>query len=246
VSAIVVQTVDYGEADRIVHAVTARGRVAWFAHAAKKSRRRFGGALEPFTTIEPELEVKRRQGMAVISAASTVRARLGIRSRLESLALASYAAELTVKIAPEESDTTGLFALLSTLLDEVDQRAGTRPLWRAFELAALTELGITPELQSCVSCGRRLKDDEDSALDLEAGGAFCPEHAEGRRRIGPKTRAWAQGALAQGGRTFDDAAGLDPTWADPAAERLGKHLDVVLEAHVGRLRSLTWLREIML
>lgn len=96
-SAIVVQTVDYGEADRIVHAVTARGRVAWFAHAAKKSRRRFGGALEPFTTIEPELEVKRRQGMAVISAASTVRARLGIRSRLESLALASYAAELTVE-----------------------------------------------------------------------------------------------------------------------------------------------------
>ena len=44
---IVVGHVDYGEADRIVHLLTPeQGRVAAMARGARKSRKRFGGALD--------------------------------------------------------------------------------------------------------------------------------------------------------------------------------------------------------
>ncbi|MFO0726887.1 MAG: DNA repair protein RecO [Myxococcota bacterium] len=245
--AIVVQTVDYGEADRIVHVITERGRASWFAHAAKKSQRRFGGSLELFTTITPELEPKRRQGMAVLASATTLVPRLGLRLHLESMAMAAYAGEVTYLIAPEEADTTTLYQLLGALYDALAERAATPPMRRAFELAVLAELGVIADLGACTACDRPLGDDEESGLDLEAGGSFCLEHAGAKRRIGPKTRTWAERALAGQGARFDENFGLDPTWAKTAAERLGRHLDPAILAHVGApLRSVAWLDETLM
>ena len=47
-SAIILHHTDYGEADRIVTFLTPdHGRLKGFARAARKSRKRFGAALEP-------------------------------------------------------------------------------------------------------------------------------------------------------------------------------------------------------
>ncbi|HVI73863.1 MAG TPA: DNA repair protein RecO, partial [Anaeromyxobacteraceae bacterium] len=52
---VVLRTVDYGESDRVVSLLTAeRGKVSAFARKARVSRRRFGGALEPFTLLQVE------------------------------------------------------------------------------------------------------------------------------------------------------------------------------------------------
>ena len=50
--ALVLRGVDYGEADRILTLLTPElGRVAVLARGARKSQRRFAGALEPFAVL---------------------------------------------------------------------------------------------------------------------------------------------------------------------------------------------------
>ncbi|MCP4714472.1 MAG: DNA repair protein RecO, partial [Deltaproteobacteria bacterium] len=51
--AIVLQTIDYAEYDRIVSLYTKDyGRIRGIAKGAKRSQKRFGGTLEPFTHNE--------------------------------------------------------------------------------------------------------------------------------------------------------------------------------------------------
>ena len=53
VEALVLRAIPYGEADSVVHLLAlGQGRLAAFARGARSSRRRFGGALEPFTRVE--------------------------------------------------------------------------------------------------------------------------------------------------------------------------------------------------
>ena len=88
-TAIVVGGVDYGDSDRIVHLLTTSGRISVVAHGARKSKKRFAGALDPFTTIRATLEVKRggRGGMQTMRSAVVERARLAIRETLEKIVI---------------------------------------------------------------------------------------------------------------------------------------------------------------
>ena len=53
VDALVLRAIAYGEADAVVHLlVRGRGRISAFARGARSSRKRFGGALEPFQRVE--------------------------------------------------------------------------------------------------------------------------------------------------------------------------------------------------
>ena len=82
--AIVLRTVDYGESDRVVTLLTAeRGKLAAFARGARASRRRFGGALEPFTLLAVEARERRgawgpASGRARVPSARLVRAGVGV------------------------------------------------------------------------------------------------------------------------------------------------------------------------
>ena len=72
--AILLRSVAYGEADRIVTLLTdAHGKVALMARGARRSQRRFAGSLEPFAVIEAEValgagEVGRLGGARVLQA----------------------------------------------------------------------------------------------------------------------------------------------------------------------------------
>jgi DNA repair protein RecO (recombination protein O) len=53
IEALVLRSIAYGDADAVVQLLTrGRGRIAAFVRGAKTSRKRFGGALEPFTRVE--------------------------------------------------------------------------------------------------------------------------------------------------------------------------------------------------
>jgi DNA repair protein RecO (recombination protein O) len=239
--ALIVGGVDYGEADRVVHLLTGRGQLAAFAFGAKKSRRRFAGALQPFFTVRPEFELRRREGMPVLRAASIECARMGISQDLVAIGTAGYVAELAARVAPEGEASEAILALVEAVLDSLN--AGVRPrpsVRRAFELMLLDELGYRPELAGCVECGAG-----PGFIDFARGGALCGAHRGGARPIGPKTSAWVQRVLdARSG--FDPTAGLDPAWADTAAEKLGPSLDAVYRSLLDRpLRSLAVLEALL-
>lgn len=215
--AIVVGGLDFGEADRIVRLLTRSGRLSVFAHGARKSRRRFGGALEPFTSLVVQLDQRRRKGMPALASVSVTDARLGLQSELQKIALAAYVAELGAAVAPEADPCDGIFELVTMALDHLVTHEASVALQRVFEAHLITCLGMAPTLSSCAVCGGDLND--VARIDLAAGGALCEVHGAGARRVGPKTIEWLTRVLAA--RQLDALAGLDAVWADTAARKLG-------------------------
>lgn len=215
--------VDYGEADRVVHLLTPSGALSVFAHGAKKSRRRFSGCLEPFTTITAQLTESRRAkgGLSTLAQAQAERVRLRIRSALESIALASYVLELSRAVCPEGQDAEAQYALTEAALDLLEAGPATVALRRAFELRSLLNLGYAPELAGCVECGRT--DADRSYLDLARGGLLCPLHRGVAPEVGPKTLSWARAVLTQPLEApLPSEDDFPPPWGETAAQRLAR------------------------
>lgn len=244
IRAIVVGGVDHGEADRIVHVLTASGRQAWFAPAGRKSKKRFGGALEPFATVRATLEPRRKQGMSVVASMIVDRPRTTIGSALDRIALASYLAELCARVAPDGEEAGAIMGLLEQALDRLETQPGTRALRRAVELAMLGPLGYGPDTEACAVCGTPAGEG-NVAFDLLRGGVLCADHGEGASVVGPKTRAWA-GAMIGAEASVDPERGFDARWADTAALKLGRTVDALYRSIVdGPLRALPLLEDVL-
>src|ERR687885_1264471 len=78
--AVVLRSIRYGEADRIVHLYTPlRGRVGAIAKGARRARSRFGGRLEPFFRLDLVLHEGRGE-LATVTSAHTVAAHPDLRA----------------------------------------------------------------------------------------------------------------------------------------------------------------------
>jgi DNA repair protein RecO (recombination protein O) len=94
-TAVVLGTVDYGESDRVVVLLTReRGKLSAFARGARASRKRFGGALQPFTLLDAEVRERAGSDLLGLDAVDVVQAFGGIRTDLARIACAGYACEL--------------------------------------------------------------------------------------------------------------------------------------------------------
>ena len=214
-AAHVVGGVDSGEADRIVHILTDEGRLAVFAPNAKRSRRRFAGALEPFSTIDIQLTTGRtRGGLPTLSDAVVRVARLPLRRQLDTIALASYFAELGFRTAPE-GQPSDVAPLVAAGWDRLQTESGSLRLRRAFELRLMALLGYHPELARCLHCGAST---EPGYLDLIRGGLLCAVHRGAAPVVGPKTVHWLQAVLAA--PALDPLGGVDVEWAETAATKV--------------------------
>src|SRR5659263_421502 len=94
--AIVLRSIRYGEADRILHLFTpARGRVGAIAKGVRKATSRFGGRLEPYFRLELILHEGRGELMTV-SAAETIEPHARLREHGAALTAAGSASEAAV------------------------------------------------------------------------------------------------------------------------------------------------------
>lgn len=193
--------------------LTPDGRVAAFAHGARKSYRRFGGALEPFSTIEVELVTRRVDGMPTLSSASVTKPRLGLTSDLERLALASYETEISMLLAPEGAASGEIFDALEASLETLLGCPATLESRVEFELRLFATSGYRPTLDRCARCALELK--ELVFIDLAEGGALCGAHEAGVR-VGPRTLAWLRAVLD------DDPtrSSGEPGWSRTAAQKV--------------------------
>src|SRR6478735_6565548 len=115
--AVVLSTVDYGEADRLVTLLTREhGKLSAFAAGARKSKRRFAGALEPGTLVKAQL-VSRHGTTFRLDSVDVERGFYGVRGDLPRIARALYAIELCRELVRDEQPHTELFELLLEYLD---------------------------------------------------------------------------------------------------------------------------------
>ncbi len=162
--AIVLRTYRYGEADRIVVFLTEdRGKKRGVAKNATKSRRRFGGALEPFT--RGRVSYVEREGRELVRLDriepldSPMRAVTGRSDDEAALVLghASYFAELLDEWAPDAMANERLFRLGASVGEALCRGGSIESLARYFEFWLLRLEGVYPALDRCPRCGQPLE-----------------------------------------------------------------------------------------
>jgi DNA repair protein RecO (recombination protein O) len=168
---VVLGTVDYGEADRLVTLLTrSHGKLTAFAAGARKSRRRFAGALEPCTVLSVEL-VERRGTTFRLDTADIQNPFARIRNDLRRISRSLYALELVRELTREREPQERLLELLLRYLDGLDAGESGPTSLLAFELDALAHAGLMPRLAGCALCGGGWAD--HPRFDPEHGGAVC-------------------------------------------------------------------------
>lgn len=183
-AAIVVGRTDLGESDRIVRMVTAsHGRVDAVARGARRSRQRFGGALDPGTRGVARWQLG-RGSMPTLVELNDIRAPKRAREDWARLILLAWGCEV-VTVLTGPSPEPRLHRLLDTWLDLLEGEVAPTDASRvALEAKALTFAGLAPALRLCPRCGRALHGtvrwSEGAGGGVHAGcGTGSPVPAEG-------------------------------------------------------------------
>jgi len=186
--AIVLRSMDLGEADRVLTVLTPRlGKLRVIAKGVRRPKSRIGGGLQPFSDVQLVLAVGRTWD--VVTTASLEDPHLGLRNDLHSTAAAWYVVELADRFCEGAADSRQAFELLAQALAGLDAPASevTREVVaRWFELHLLDAMGFRPELARCLECGSEIEP-EGNSYSPAAGGIVCPQcrHAAlGARTIG--------------------------------------------------------------
>lgn len=221
-AALLVRSVPYGEADVIATFFTREaGKLAAIVRGARRSSKRFGGALEPLHELWVTLEDKGRE-LCVLKEARIQRPRTGIASSLPAMEAAGQALRWVRHLCPARTPEPAAWTSLEDLLAALDAE-GARSAEEArrhlaiFGLRLLTDTGYALELDRCIRCGRSCPEGRSAFLDAAGGGIVCTSCGGARRTLGGEPRALA--ARAQRGEA------VPLSW-----ETAGEIIDIVEEA----------------
>jgi DNA repair protein RecO (recombination protein O) len=169
---IVLRSLRYGEADRILHLYTPdRGRIGAIAKGVRRARSRFGGRLEPFFRLNLVL-YEGRSDLLTVTSAETLAGHPRLREDAGALDGAARACEAVARVFDDGDPHSGVYHLLANelaLLDAEPARAG-RANALAFRLKLLLAAGFAPQLSACASCGER---EHLAGFSGAAGGVVC-------------------------------------------------------------------------
>ncbi len=170
---IVLRSLRYGEADRILHLYTPhRGRVSAIAKGVRRSRSRFGGRLEPFFRLNLVLH-EGRSDLLTVTAAETVAPHARLREDARALDAAARACDAVSRLFETGDPNPPVFHLLANelgLLDTDPATHATQANQLAFRLKLLLAGGFAPHLAGCAVCGEA---EHLAGFSGAAGGMVC-------------------------------------------------------------------------
>src|ERR1700723_2337354 len=125
--AVVLRSMRYGEADRILHVYTPhRGRVSAIAKGVRRARSRFGGRLEPFFRLRMELHEGRGE-ILTVTGAHTVEGYPRLREDARALDAAARACDAVGRLFEPPEPHPGVFNLLCRRLSLLDEHSTANP-----------------------------------------------------------------------------------------------------------------------
>ena len=155
--AIVLRTYPLRESDLLVVLFTRlEGKVKGVARAAKKSKRRFGGALEPLTYVRAFYDDREGQELARLDSCEVIESPLATEVGYPRAVALAHVAELLDELLPDREPSDAVFRLALAVLQELRGPALWMPL-TYFELWMTRLMGFLPEFSECVVCGRSLE-----------------------------------------------------------------------------------------
>jgi DNA repair protein RecO (recombination protein O) len=140
--ALILRTYTLGESDRLVVFLTRdRGKKRGVAKNARRSKRRFGGALEPMTSGRVAYFERERRDLVLLNYVELARSPLSAMDG-EALGYVGYFAELIDEWAPEADPNETLFRLGASIVDAIAGGVPIDPLARYFEYWLLRLQGV--------------------------------------------------------------------------------------------------------
>jgi DNA repair protein RecO (recombination protein O) len=192
--AIVLRSIRYGEADRILHLYTPyHGRLSAIAKGARRARSRFGARLEPFFHVRAVLHEGRSELLTVTSV-DTIASHGALRDHAATLDAAARACDAVTRLFETTEPHPEVFQLLANELrllgsDPTQARPGNG---LAFRLKLLLAAGIVPQLAACAVCGET---EHLSGFSGAAGGVVCTACEAGAFALSEEAYGFLVGAL---------------------------------------------------
>jgi DNA repair protein RecO (recombination protein O) len=191
--AIVLHAFDYLESSRIIRLLTRNAGVqSVLARGARKSRGRYGSALDLFAEGTAQIYMKPGRELHNLSSFEIARSRDALAHDVGRFTAASAIAELALRFVGEEENAL-LYDTISDVLDRIARADAERTIaeglagcWRIVSV-----LGFTPELSSCSLCHTPLRDADDAVFAHSSGGIVCSSCARltpGGRKIPASAR----------------------------------------------------------
>jgi len=214
--AVVLRTWPVHEADLIVSFFTRDyGRVKGVAKSALKSRKRFGGALEPMTLARAWFAERPGQELVRLDQLEIFRSPLSEPVDHVRMAVLSFFAELLDEALPDHDPQETTFRLLASVLEQTTVEQPWMPL-TYFQLWMTRLMGLLPEIGHCTACGEALIAGEASFDSL--GDGLLPAASQRKRKralrrflaIGATNVAFAGGGFCCRALAATACAGLAP------------------------------------
>jgi DNA repair protein RecO (recombination protein O) len=227
--AIVLRTWPIHEADQIVSLFTReQGRIKGVAKAAAKSRRRFGGALEPMTWVTASYVEKPKQELVRLDACEVITSPLSDPVDYARAAALAFYAEVLEETLPDHDPHDAVFRLLLAVLGQTRMGRIWMPV-TYFSLWMTRLLGWMPSVTHCTACGEAFGGGP-AFFHTQADGLVCAQHKHAA------SRALSAESLALARRIFESpiAALAAEDWPASRAADLRRFATQALERHLER------------
>lgn len=225
--AIVLRTYPLREADLLVTLFTRiEGKIHGVARSAKKSKRRFGGALEPMTHVRAFYDVRERRELARLDSCEVLDSPLTREVGYARAVGLAHFAELLDELLPDHEANDAIFRLTLSVLQVMTGDEIWMPV-TYFDLWLTRLVGFLPELSECVVCGKNLNGSR-AYFHALADGLMC---ADDKRLASSEISATSRDLSGQMFRAPVEA--FDATqWTKSQGADLRKFLVQILQRHL--------------
>lgn len=245
--AILLRRLNYGDYDLILTLLTlTEGKVSVMAKSAKKSVKRFGGALELFSQVNVVFSSGPKRGLPLLQEATLVSPLSNIRSDIQKTAYASYWSEIVHMWMMEGKKEERLYRLIHLVLDELD--AGGLPdelLSLVFQSRFLAISGLKPNLEQCIQCEKDVESVKSPCFgfDPHRGGLFCSGCDDGLREKPQLSKGTLKLLSWIEGEDLDHVRRI--RFSPRALQEARRFLEALIPYHLGKVpKSLVFLQKI--
>jgi DNA repair protein RecO (recombination protein O) len=227
--AIVLRTWPFQESDLLVSLFTRdQGKLRGVARAALKSRKRFGGTLEPMTYVRAAYTERPRQELVRLDQFEAIASPLSQPIDYLRAATLAFYAEVLENVLPDHDPQDSIFRLTLAVQEQTRVDACWMPL-TYFSLWITRLIGWLPEMDRCTECGEEFGD-AAAYFHALADGLCCARHKRPHWSIlRGDSLALAQKMLREPIRTIV----VDP-WPRQRGQDLRRFLIRTLERHIER------------
>ena len=248
--AILLRKIEYGDHDYIITFLTrSRGKICVIAKNAKKSVKRFSGALDLFSVnhIQCTFPKKSKDALIILAQTDLENGFVNIRYDVFKTTYACYWVELIYLWLEEGKKQTQLYDLLFFVLDMLNQsEIKMEVLSLLFQIRFMRISGFSPNIEFCDNCNTPVDDIQQKRVqfDFKEGKIVCDNCLKNRSAHGMSV---SKGTLKQ--LVWINAVDIQ------RADRMKSSLfaiqegEVLLESfipfHIGReFKSLKFLRQL--